>query len=240
MSSPMIASCRPTCPMVLEEWEPVYRPQGVPFQGEGTCVQPTGALPIPACSELRKPSLRLPPPPTGATLSKHWRWNKHAHRGLWGHWRSAPRPSPGRRRSVCLTETSGWPLRRSGQLLGTDSSPCTSSFRNQPWPKFPLKESLSDEEKGKEEEMEEDDSSFKLCVPGIVPLQSPLPKTFRSTDTVGFVESELKNLLIVQRESGLWKMGSHEGRELLTQPEITLEEHLLLEEMDEMGNRSPE
>ncbi|XP_041623012.1 uncharacterized protein LOC121497432 isoform X2 [Vulpes lagopus] len=112
MSSPMIASCRPTCPMVLEEWEP-----GVP---DTENVHP---------------------------LSK---------------------------------ETSGWPLRRSGQLLGTDSSPCTSSFRNQPWPK----ESLSDEEKGKEEEMEEDDSSFKLCVPGIVPLQSPLPKTFRSTDTV--------------------------------------------------------
>uniref|UniRef100_A0A8C0JQK9 Gametogenetin-binding protein 1 n=1 Tax=Canis lupus dingo TaxID=286419 RepID=A0A8C0JQK9_CANLU len=113
---------------------------------------------------------------------------------------------------------------------------------------FLLKESLSDEEKGKEEEMEEDDSSFKLCVPGIVPLQSPLHKTFRSTNTVGkcFVESELKKLLIVQRESGLWKMGSHEGQELLTQPEITLEEagivdgqHLLLEEMDEMGNWPP-
>ncbi|XP_046957734.1 gametogenetin-binding protein 1-like isoform X2 [Lynx rufus] len=90
--------------------------------------------------------------------------------------------------------------------------------------KFPLKEGLPDEEKGKEEEMEEEDSSFKVCVPGIVTLQSPLHKTFRSTDTVGFVESELKKLLVVQRESRLWKMGSHEGRELLTQPEITLEE----------------
>ncbi|VFV18070.1 gametogenetin-binding protein [Lynx pardinus] len=112
---------------------------------------------------------------------------------------------------------------------------------------FPLKEGLPDEEKGKEEEMEEEDSSFKVCVPGIVTLQSPLHKTFRSTDTVGFVESELKKLLVVQRESRLWKMGSHEGRELLTQPEITLEEagivdgqHLLLEEMDEMGNWPPE
>ncbi|XP_008691725.2 putative gametogenetin-binding protein 1 isoform X1 [Ursus maritimus] len=161
--------------------------------------------------------------------------------------------------------------------------------------KFPLKEGLPDE-KGKEEEMEEEDGSFKLCVPGIVTLQSPLHKTFRSTDTVGFVESELKKLLAVQRESRLWKMGSHEGRELLTQPEITLEEagivdgqghqaegegshppafgecwgprggalrqlkhhprlegrvqcplgvvsrteHLLLEEMDEMGNWPPE
>ncbi|XP_030878247.1 gametogenetin-binding protein 1-like [Leptonychotes weddellii] len=108
--------------------------------------------------------------------------------------------------------------------------------------KFPLKEGLPDEEKGKEEEMEEEDNSFKLCVPGIVTLQSPLHKTFRSTDN-GFVESELKKLLAVQRESRLWKMGSLEGRELLTQPEITLEEagivdgqHLLLEEMDEMGN----
>ncbi|KAF3831416.1 hypothetical protein GH733_000228 [Mirounga leonina] len=157
------------------------------------------------------------------------------------------------------------------------------------------KEGLPDEEKGKEEEMEEEDSSFKLCVPGIVTLQSPLHKTFRSTDN-GFVESELKKLLAVQRESRLWKMGSLEGRELLTQPEITLEEagivdgqghqaegegshppafgkcwgpkegvlrqlkhhprlegrvqsplgvvsrteHLLLEEMDEMGNWPPE
>lgn len=51
-------------------------------------------------------------------------------------------------------------------------------------PQFPLKEGLLDE-KSKEEEMEVEDSSFKLCVPGIVTLQSPLLKTFRSTDTVG-------------------------------------------------------
>lgn len=51
-------------------------------------------------------------------------------------------------------------------------------------PQFPLKEGLLDE-KSKEEEMEVEDSSFKLCVPGIVTLQSPLHKTFRSTDTVG-------------------------------------------------------
>lgn len=31
--------------------------------------------------------------------------------------------------------------------------------------------------------MEEEDSSFKLCVP--VPLQSPLHKTFRPIETVG-------------------------------------------------------
>lgn len=53
--------------------------------------------------------LHLPPPSdyalgSGATLPKPWRWNKDAHRGPRGHWRSAPRPSPGRRRrSVCLT-----------------------------------------------------------------------------------------------------------------------------------------
>ncbi|XP_049726629.1 gametogenetin-binding protein 1-like [Elephas maximus indicus] len=114
--------------------------------------------------------------------------------------------------------------------------------------KFPLKVGLPPEkDKGEEEEVEEEDSLFNLCVPGIVTLQSPLHKTFRSTDTVGFVESELKKLLAVQRESRLWKMGSKEGRELLAQPEITLEEagvvdgqHLLLEEMDEMGNWPPE
>ncbi|XP_047590156.1 gametogenetin-binding protein 1-like isoform X1 [Lutra lutra] len=161
--------------------------------------------------------------------------------------------------------------------------------------KFPLKEGLPDE-KNKEKEMEVEDRSFKLCVPGIVTLQSPLHKTFRSTDTVGFVESELKKLLAVQRDSRLWKVGSHDGQELLTKPEITLEqagivdgqryqaegersrppafgecwgprggalrqrkqhprlegrvqsppgvvsrtEHLLLEEMDELGNWPPE
>ncbi|XP_003281592.1 putative gametogenetin-binding protein 1 [Nomascus leucogenys] len=88
--------------------------------------------------------------------------------------------------------------------------------------------------------MKEEDSSFKLCVPGIVALQSPLNKAFRSTDTVGFLESELKKLLGMQQESHLWKLGSQEGRELLTWPEITLVECLLLEEKDEMGNWHPE
>ncbi|KAM9738879.1 gametogenetin-binding protein 1-like isoform 1-T1 [Dama dama] len=114
--------------------------------------------------------------------------------------------------------------------------------------KFPLKEGLPGEEPGEEEEAEEEeDSALKLCVPGTVTLQSPLHKAFRSTDTVGFVEAELKKLLVVQRESRLWKMVGYDGRELLTQPEITLEEagvvdgqHLLLEEMDEMGNWPPE
>uniref|UniRef100_H0XP56 Gametogenetin-binding protein 1 n=1 Tax=Otolemur garnettii TaxID=30611 RepID=H0XP56_OTOGA len=111
-----------------------------------------------------------------------------------------------------------------------------------------LKEGLPHEQEGVNQEIEEG-SSFKFCVPGIVTLQSPLPKTFGSTDTVGFVESELKKLLAVQGESHLWK-GSQEGQELLNQPEITLEEghqakslegkHVLLEEMDKMGNRPPE
>lgn len=38
------------------------------------------------------------------------------------------------------------------------------------------------------------------------------------------MESELKKLLAVERESHLWKMGSQECQELLTQPEIVLEE----------------
>nr|XP_045049332.1 putative gametogenetin-binding protein 1 [Desmodus rotundus] len=161
---------------------------------------------------------------------------------------------------------------------------------------FPIKEGLPHKEEGEEEEMEEeDDSSYQLCVPGIATLQPPLHKTFRSTDTVGFMESELKKLLVVQQESRLWKMGGHEGREPLIHPEISLEEagiadgqglqlpggshppafgecwgpgreaprqlkhhpglerrvqsppgvvysteHLLLEEMDEMGNWPPE
>ncbi|XP_006144278.1 gametogenetin-binding protein 1 isoform X2 [Tupaia chinensis] len=111
--------------------------------------------------------------------------------------------------------------------------------------KFPLMEDLPHEEE--EEETKEEDSSLGLCVPGTAGLQSPLQKSFSPTDTVGFVQSELKNLLAVQRESRLWKVGSQEGRELLAQPEITLQEagvvdgqHLLLEEMDEMGNWPPE
>ena len=51
-------------------------------------------------------------------------------------------------------------------------------------------------------------------------LLVPCPSLWLS----GFVEAELKKLLVVQRESRLWKMGSYDGRELLTQPEITLEE----------------
>ena len=51
-------------------------------------------------------------------------------------------------------------------------------------------------------------------------LLVPCPSLWLS----GFVEAELKKLLVVQRESRLWKMGGYDGRELLTQPEITLEE----------------
>ncbi|XP_020855021.1 gametogenetin-binding protein 1-like isoform X2 [Phascolarctos cinereus] len=109
-------------------------------------------------------------------------------------------------------------------------------------------ENQEDVEVVEEEEGEkEEDSSFSLSVHGFATIQSPLHKTFKSTDTVGFVENELKKVLAVQRESRLWKTGGQEGRELLIYPEITLEEagivdgqHLLLEEMDEMGNWPPD
>ncbi|XP_028632882.1 gametogenetin-binding protein 1-like [Grammomys surdaster] len=110
-------------------------------------------------------------------------------------------------------------------------------------PQFALKEGSPHEEKGEREEAVDEG---KWCAPRVSTYQSPLQKTFRSTDTVGFVESELKKILAVQREARLWKVGNPEGRELLTQPDITLEEagmvdgqHLLLEEMDEMGNWPP-
>ncbi|XP_015422954.1 PREDICTED: gametogenetin-binding protein 1 isoform X1 [Myotis davidii] len=110
--------------------------------------------------------------------------------------------------------------------------------------KLPLEEDLTDEEEGEEEEMEEEDSSFKLCVP--VPLQSPLHKTFRPIETVGFVESELKKFLEAQQESRLRlrKMRSLEGLEPLVPSEITLEsilgdQGLLLQEMDALGNWPP-
>ncbi|GAB1300769.1 Gametogenetin-binding protein 1 [Apodemus speciosus] len=124
------------------------------------------------------------------------------------------------------------------------------------------KDGLPQEEKGEEEREEtvdesslkwcaprasSDESGLKWCAPRASTYQSPLQKTFRSTDTVEVSwESELKKILAVQREARLWKVGSPEGRELLTQPDITLEEagmvngqHLLLEEMDEMGNWPP-
>lgn len=64
------------------------------------------------------------------------------------------------------------------------SAPPSSPAQSWAYPQISLKEGLPCEEKGGEEETEED-SSLKLCVPGIVTLQSPLHKTFRSTDTVG-------------------------------------------------------
>ena len=57
------------------------------------------------------------------------------------------------------------------------------------------------------------------------PLPSPTPTCpMLSSLLSGFVESELKKLLVVQRESRLWKTDSPEGWELLAQPEVTLEE----------------
>lgn len=50
-------------------------------------------------------------------------------------------------------------------------------------------------------------------------LPAPCPSLWLS----GFVESELKKLLVAQQESQRRKMGSHEGWEPLVQPEITLE-----------------
>ncbi|XP_002816811.5 gametogenetin-binding protein 1-like [Pongo abelii] len=58
---------------------------------------------------------------------------------------------------------------------------------------------LPSEEKSEEEKLKEEDSSFKFCVPGIAALQSPLNNAFRSTDTVGFLELELKKLLGMQQ-----------------------------------------
>lgn len=54
--------------------------------------------------------------------------------------------------------------------------------------------------------------------------QVPNPTAHPSLCLEGFVESELKKILAVQREARLWKVGNPEGRELLTQPDITLEE----------------
>lgn len=72
------------------------------------------------------PPLRphLPPPSdcalgSGATLPRPWRWSRDACGGPWGHWSSAPRPSPGRRNvcsmvSAVATGPGGWPGHRAG------------------------------------------------------------------------------------------------------------------------------
>ncbi|XP_077015319.1 gametogenetin-binding protein 1-like isoform X2 [Tamandua tetradactyla] len=158
--------------------------------------------------------------------------------------------------------------------------------------KFPFKEGLPHEEEKQEKEMEEEDNYFNLCVPGTAAtFQSPLYKTLRSTDTAGFMESELEKFLAVQRESHLWKASSQDilglnrfkeagnvdgqghqaegersrppafgecwgpGGQALRQLKhhrrlerrvqsplggVSRTEHLLLEEMDEMGNWPPE
>ncbi|XP_064453541.1 gametogenetin-binding protein 1-like [Mirounga angustirostris] len=145
MSSPMMASCRPTCPMVLEEQEPGRGHFAQALEVEQECPQramrPLEVSPKTFTREeeecLLDGDLRLASLKVGATP-----WN----------------------RLLTLYKQ----LQKSAMA------------------KFPLKEGLPDEEKGKEEEMEEEDSSFKLCVPGIVTLQSPLHKTFRSTDNGGF------------------------------------------------------
>ncbi|KAG8512135.1 Gametogenetin-binding protein 1, partial [Galemys pyrenaicus] len=88
------------------------------------------------------------------------------------------------------------------------------------------KESLPQEEEDEEEEeeeMEEADSSFELCASDTETLQAPLHKASRRADPLGFMESELKKLLVVQREPHLWKMGDYKDQELLTQPEVAPE-----------------
>ncbi|XP_077015320.1 gametogenetin-binding protein 1-like isoform X3 [Tamandua tetradactyla] len=109
--------------------------------------------------------------------------------------------------------------------------------------KFPFKEGLPHEEEKQEKEMEEEDNYFNLCVPGTAAtFQSPLYKTLRSTDTAGFMESELEKFLAVQRESHLWKASSQDilGLNRFKEAGNVDGQHLLLEEMDEMGNWPPE
>ncbi|CAD7677708.1 unnamed protein product [Nyctereutes procyonoides] len=72
MSSPMIASCRPTCPMVLEEWEPGINLDCTPASSQGLTWTVLQLLrpPTPTCTGwgdafLLYPSLLCgsPPPP---------------------------------------------------------------------------------------------------------------------------------------------------------------------------------
>ncbi|XP_069879485.1 gametogenetin-binding protein 1-like isoform X2 [Dipodomys merriami] len=86
------------------------------------------------------------------------------------------------------------------------------------------KEDLSDEEKGEEEGVEEEDSSAKLCDTHIATSQSPPRRTFMYTESLGFGKSELKKLLAVPEESPLWNVDSSKDQELPVQSEVTRKE----------------
>ncbi|XP_078500364.1 uncharacterized protein LOC144755389 isoform X2 [Lissotriton helveticus] len=70
--------------------------------------------------------------------------------------------------------------------------------------------------------------------------QPKLFRTFKSTDTVGFLEAQLKSVLQISCKSRLLKKGGKAGEEVLDKSEITLEEAgithgeiLLLEKVEE-------
>ncbi|XP_012890394.1 PREDICTED: gametogenetin-binding protein 1-like [Dipodomys ordii] len=95
-------------------------------------------------------------------------------------------------------------------------------FQKSAMTKFSYQEDLSDEEKG--EEVEEEDSSAKLCDTHIATSQSPPQRTFMSTESLGFGKSELKKLPAVPRESPLWNVDSPKDQELQVQSEVTRKE----------------
>ncbi|XP_048205170.1 gametogenetin-binding protein 1-like [Perognathus longimembris pacificus] len=114
----------------------------------------------------------------------------------------------------------------SSQAGGTPWSHILSLYkhlRKSAMTQFSFQEDLANEEK-REEVEEEEDSLAKLCDTHLATSQSPPRRTFMYTETLGFVESELKKLLAVPQEPPFWKVDSPEGQELPAQPEVTVKE----------------
>lgn len=114
---------------------------------------------------------------------------KRLQKGAMAKVRGAPARGGGRRQGWARESASVLPLLLSARGPGSgwgpgSGAPLTCGMAVHP--QFPLKEGLPREEPGEEEAAAaEEDSALKLCVPGVVTLQSPLHKAFRSTDTVG-------------------------------------------------------
>ncbi|KAM4835100.1 gametogenetin-binding protein 1-like isoform 2-T3 [Thomomys bottae] len=84
--------------------------------------------------------------------------------------------------------------------------------------KFSVQEDLTKEEKG------EEGSPLRLYDTHMATSQSSLRRTFMYTETLGFVESELKKLLSGPQDSSLWKVDSPKGQELPAQSKVIVKE----------------
>ncbi|GCB74047.1 hypothetical protein scyTo_0003131 [Scyliorhinus torazame] len=113
-----------------------------------------------------------------------------------------------------------------------------SKMKKSPIPKFHSKENS-------QELLKEDGQRIQLIVYRCNESNPLVFSHFRTTDSVGFVEMEIKKMLDVQNEVRLWKKGLNDETSLLQRSDSTLkdagilrEQVLLLEEKDVHESRS--